>query len=166
MNFDEILTLITTFEEGSLTELHLEHDDTTLSLKRESPDKPVYSQPIMVHPQTLPLGQPMPLAPPSPPPAEEVTADVVKGEEREAPAGVEVITSPIVGSIYRSPSPDSPPFCAEGDVIEKGKTLCIIEAMKVMNELEAEFEMEIVAFKVNNGDMVEFGTPLIEVRRV
>jgi acetyl-CoA carboxylase biotin carboxyl carrier protein len=71
-----------------------------------------------------------------------------------------------VGTFYRSASPDSPPFVEEGDVIEKGKTLCILGAMKVMNELEAEFTMEIVAIKVPNGDMVEYGTPLLEVRRV
>lgn len=176
MNLDDILTLIDRFNESSLTELRLDQDDTKLTLKRRSESNPVYTQPIMVHPQAMtpsssvvadptaaPVGQPAASAPPAAPAPTHTEAD--SGETDAAP-GIEVISSPIVGTIYRAPSPDSPPFCQEGDIVEKGKTIVILEAMKVMNELEAEFTMEIVSFKVNNGDMVEYGTPLVEVRRV
>ncbi|MFW5694635.1 MAG: acetyl-CoA carboxylase biotin carboxyl carrier protein [Alkalispirochaeta sp.] len=177
MNLDEIITLIDTFNESSLTELTLDQDGTQLTLKRKSETNPVYTQPIMVHPQqpanggavmvdsTMAAGsvsagaQAAPGAPAAPAPS-----DTAAGNEDAS--GIEVITSPIVGTVYRAPAPDSPPFCQDGDIVEKGKPLCILEAMKVMNELEAEFTMEIVSFKVNNGDMVEYGTPLVEVRRV
>jgi acetyl-CoA carboxylase biotin carboxyl carrier protein len=173
MNFDEILTLINTFDDSSLTELKLDQDGTNLTLRRRSESNPVYTQPIMVHPQAMAPGiaaPPAPVAAAAPSTGGAAPAAPPAGGAASAPAepdaGIEVITSPIVGTVYRAPSPDSPPFAQDGQVIEKGKTICILEAMKVMNELEAEFTMEIVSFKVNNGDMVEFGTPICEVRRV
>mgnify|MGYP006268386941 CR=1 FL=1 len=170
MNLDEIKQLIEHFNESSLTELKLEQNDTSLVLKRRSESNPVYTQPIMVHPQTVGAPPQMvadpALAAAAAGQAAAATPPAAGDPAGEATAGVEVITSPIVGTFYRSPSPDSPPFCQEGSVVEKGNPICILEAMKVMNELEAEFSMEIVAFKANNGDMVEYGTPLVEVRRV
>lgn len=154
MDLDQINALVDTFDKSSLTQLSLKRDGIELTLKRETP-APVYTQPMMVHPQAA--------APPSGATATALGSEAATGEATE---GVEVITSPIVGTFYRAPAPDAPPFANEGDEIEKGKPVCIIEAMKVMNELEAEFTMEIVAFRVHNGDMVEYGTPLVEVRRV
>lgn len=174
MNLEEILTLMDSFNQTSLTELRFEQDETRIVLKRQKEQNPVYTQPMVVHPQALAApaavatqtGDIAPGANPAGGAAPQGSA-AEGGAAPDAPAaGVEVITSPIVGTFYRSASPDSPPFVEEGDVIEKGKTLCILEAMKVMNELEAEFTMEIVAIKVPNGDMVEYGTPLLEVRRV
>ncbi len=191
MTFDEIKKLIKQFDDSSLSELAYESEEASLTLKKSGDPHPVYTQPIMVHPQTVAQGMPVGGVHPGVAAAGAAGGDLsapaagstatgnaaagapgtaaqaggaVSGEEGDA--DVEVITSPIVGTFYRSPSPDSPPFCQEGDVVEKGKNICILEAMKVMNELEAEFSMEIVAFKVNNGDMVEYGTPIVEVRRV
>ncbi|MEX2445472.1 MAG: acetyl-CoA carboxylase biotin carboxyl carrier protein [Alkalispirochaeta sp.] len=180
MNLDEIITLIDTFNESALTELKLDQDGTQLTLKRTSESNPVYTQPIMVHPQQMQAGTPMMADPATtgggvgaggtPAPAASGAdrhPDASKpGDAGDDASELEIITSPIVGTVYRAPSPDSPPFCQDGDIVEKGKPLCILEAMKVMNELEAEFSMEIVSFKVNSGDMVEYGTPLVEVRRV
>lgn len=190
MTFDEVTRLIQQFDESSLSELKYEHDETRLTLKKNNETNPVYTQPIMVHPQAMSVGGTptvavsagapgegglsvaagAPAAPGTPAtpgsPNAAPGAAPASGGSDATDAGGEVITSPIVGTFYRSPSPDSPAFCQEGDVVEKGNTICILEAMKVMNELEAEFTMEIVAFKVNNGDMVEYGTPLVEVRRV
>ncbi|MCX7655925.1 MAG: acetyl-CoA carboxylase biotin carboxyl carrier protein [Treponemataceae bacterium] len=81
-------------------------------------------------------------------------------------AGTEVITSPIVATFYRSPSPDAPPFVEVGSKVKAGQTLCILEAMKMMNHLEAEFDCEILAVKAQNGDLVEYGQVLFEVKRV
>ncbi|MFQ3547721.1 MAG: acetyl-CoA carboxylase biotin carboxyl carrier protein [Termitinemataceae bacterium] len=78
----------------------------------------------------------------------------------------ELITSPIVATFYRSPSPDTAPFVDVGTKVKAGQTLCILEAMKMMNHLEAEFDCEILAIKANNGDMVEYGQPLFEVKRL
>ena len=83
-----------------------------------------------------------------------------------APAdeGLHVVKSPIVGTFYESPSPGSPPFVKPGDKVEAGQVLCIIEAMKLMNEIEADLGGEIVKRLVNNGQPVEYGQPLFSVR--
>ena len=74
--------------------------------------------------------------------------------------GLVTITSPIVGTFYRSPSPDADPYVEEGDYVRKGQVLCIVEAMKLMNEIQAEVSGEIVKIYVENGQPVEFGEPL------
>lgn len=179
MTFEEIKKLIKQFDDSSLTELEYTVEGESIVLKKSDDSHPVYTQPIMVHPQSVPMAG-APAIPGSVPviaengqPGAPAAGGAAAAEghadspgTEDTPPGVEVITSPIVGTFYRSPSPDSPPYCQDGDVVEKGNTICILEAMKVMNELEAEFEMEIVRFKVNNGDMVEYGTPICEVRRV
>ena len=78
----------------------------------------------------------------------------------------ELITSPMVGTFYQAPSPDSPPYVKVGDKVKKGQTLCIIEAMKIMNELEAEFDCEILEILVEDGQPVEFDTPLFKVKKL
>ncbi len=78
----------------------------------------------------------------------------------------DIITSPMVGTFYQAPSPDSPPYVKVGDKVKKGQTLCIIEAMKIMNELEAEFDCEILEVLVEDGQPVEFDTPLFRVKRL
>ncbi|MGL5821761.1 MAG: acetyl-CoA carboxylase biotin carboxyl carrier protein [Sarcina sp.] len=80
--------------------------------------------------------------------------------------GCEVITSPMVGTFYSAPGADRDVFAPIGKTVKVGDTLCIIEAMKLMNELEAEFSGEIVDVLVNNGEMVEFGTELFIIRRI
>lgn len=78
--------------------------------------------------------------------------------------GVHVITSPIVGTFYRSPSPESDPFAEVGERVAKGKILCIIESMKLMNEIESDVEGEIVAVYARNGQPVEYGERLFGIR--
>lgn len=78
----------------------------------------------------------------------------------------EYISSPIVATFYRSPSPDAPSFVEEGSTIRAGQTLCILEAMKMMNHLEAEFDCEIIKIKAQNGELVEYGQALFEVKRL
>ncbi len=80
------------------------------------------------------------------------------------PEGLHVITSPIVGTFYRAPKPDAEPFVKTGDEVEKGKTLCIVEAMKLMNEIEADVAGTIVAIYPQNGQPVEFGEKLFGVQ--
>ena len=79
--------------------------------------------------------------------------------------GHEYIKSPIVGTFYRSASPDAPAFAEVGKKITKGQKICIIEAMKMMNALEAELDCEIIQILVNNGEMVEYDQPLFEIKR-
>ncbi|HWP35744.1 MAG TPA: acetyl-CoA carboxylase biotin carboxyl carrier protein, partial [Thermodesulfobacteriota bacterium] len=77
--------------------------------------------------------------------------------------GYRTVTSPIVGTFYRAASPDAPPYVEVGSVVKKGQVLCIIEAMKLMNEIEAEFDGRVVAILVENGQPVEFGEPLFHI---
>lgn len=90
----------------------------------------------------------------------------VDGPRMDAPEekNLVVVTSPIVGTFYRAPAPDAPPFVQVGDRVEKGQSLCIIEAMKLMNEIESEVAGEVVAILVENEEMVEYGQPLIQIR--
>jgi acetyl-CoA carboxylase biotin carboxyl carrier protein len=78
----------------------------------------------------------------------------------------QVVTSPFVGTFYRSPSPDQPSFAEVGSVVKKGQALCIIEAMKLMNEIESEFSGKVVEILVQNGQPVEFGQPLFRIQPV
>lgn len=90
-------------------------------------------------------------------PQESVTTDLIK---------TEIIKSPIVGTFYRSPSPDAPAFTEVGKTVMKGEPLCVLEAMKMMNTLDCEYNCEVVKVLVNNGDLVEFDQPLFEVKKL
>jgi acetyl-CoA carboxylase biotin carboxyl carrier protein len=87
------------------------------------------------------------------------------GQAGTAPAG-ELITSPIVATFYAASGPDAPPFVEKGGRVKAGETLCILEAMKMMNHLEAEFDCEILSIKAASGDLVEYGQALFEVKRL
>ncbi|MDR1411984.1 MAG: acetyl-CoA carboxylase biotin carboxyl carrier protein [Spirochaetaceae bacterium] len=80
--------------------------------------------------------------------------------------GGETVASPIVATFYDAPGPDAPAFAKPGDRVKAGDTLCILEAMKMMNHLGAEFDCEILAVKARSGDLVEYGQALFEVRRL
>lgn len=92
--------------------------------------------------------------------------DEVKETDKEEPQDIcgTIVTSPMVGTFYGSPSPDSDSFVKVGDNVKKGSVLCIIEAMKLMNEIESEVSGSIVQVLVKDGDMVEYGTPLFKIR--
>ena len=96
------------------------------------------------------------MAPAAAPAAE--SADAAPAEE-QLPAGTQV-KSPLVGTFYSSPSPDEPPFVLVGQQVKEGDTLCIIEAMKIMNEIESEFDGTITKVLAENGQAVEYGQPL------
>ncbi len=81
-------------------------------------------------------------------------------------AGLHVVKSPIVGTFYESPSPGSPPFVKAGDIVEAGQVLCIVEAMKLMNEIESDVAGEIVKRFVQSGQPIEYGQPLFSIRPV
>lgn len=92
----------------------------------------------------------------------------VEGIERkvEKEDNLKTITSPMVGTFYRAPSPETDPFTEVGDIINKGQVLCIIEAMKLMNEIESEYNGKIVSIVVDNGQPVEYGEPLFLIKPV
>jgi acetyl-CoA carboxylase biotin carboxyl carrier protein len=151
MELNDLYALMEKFEKSGLSELVYKRNGDEISLKKimTSPAAPV---PALIH------------APAAHAPHESHSPFAETSASKTS--GAEFITAPLVGTFYRAAAPDAPPFVEAGDKVKKGKTLCILEAMKLMNEFQAEFDLEIVAILVENGRMVEYGTPLFEVRRV
>jgi acetyl-CoA carboxylase biotin carboxyl carrier protein len=110
------------------------------------------------------------LSPRPPPPAAAALsgAQMTRAERREAEmaGGARAITSPMVGTFHRAAAPDQPAFAEVGDVVERGQVLCVIEAMKMMNEIEAEFRGRIIKIVVENGHPVEYGEALFLIEPV
>jgi acetyl-CoA carboxylase biotin carboxyl carrier protein len=164
------LSLVDKFEKSSITELEFTCDNTKMTLRKER------SSPAVVAGARAPaVAQYLRRSEASG--ADRITQAELErvlgtpAAESSAPAvstppATETITAPIVATFYASAGPDSPPFVGKGSKVKKGQTLCILEAMKMMNHLDAEFDMEIVDVKAASGDLVEFGQALFEVKRV
>ncbi len=158
MTEKEILDLISAFGASGLAEMDYAAGDSRLSLsKYPRAAREAQAAPAVHVAPAAPL-------PPSPPPS--AAAHPAPAAPAASANGHAVLPSPIVATFYRSPGPDVPPFVEQGKKVKAGQTLCILEAMKVMNEFTAEFDMEIVRVLPENGKMVEYGQPLFEVRRV
>ncbi len=148
MDIKQIQELMESFSENRLTELELTNDGFSLKLKREE----TVVQPTVASPQVVQTG-----------PAVSVSAEPSEPVETEDEDLV-YIESPIIGTFYRSPNPDADPYVSVGDNIRKGQILCIIEAMKIMNEIEAEIEGTVVKVLPKNTEAVEFGQRLFAVK--
>ncbi len=158
MDDKTLITLVEKFGASDLAELELVDGSTRLSLKKASAvSAAAVSAAPAAAPQTVHLGLPAH--------AEDAAKAAASGHAAPA-AGAEAITSPIVATFYRAPGPDAPAFVEVGSKVKAGQTICILEAMKMMNHLEAEFDCEIVAVKANSGDLVEYGQTLFEVKRL
>jgi acetyl-CoA carboxylase biotin carboxyl carrier protein len=165
MNQKEIKELIELLVEKDITEFGLERGDMKLHVKRGSAAPIVQVapalQPVAPVLATLPAsastpnsaGQPAAAPTPSAPAAEAVDADLF------------IVKSPIVGTYYEAPSPGTPPFVKVGDTVKEGQVLCIIEAMKLMNEIEAEASGVIANMFISNGSPVEYGMSLFGIRK-
>jgi acetyl-CoA carboxylase biotin carboxyl carrier protein len=168
-----ILTLVDKFSAGNIGELEFCEGSTRLLLRKENAASAVLSAapvPPAVRPAEASAGERGHSAQQGSgtQPAEyagRVPGPDAPGNGKTAAAGNEFITSPIVGTFYPSPGPDAPSFVRPGSQVKAGDTLCILEAMKMMNQLVAEFDCEIVAVKAAGGDMVEYGQELFEVKR-
>lgn len=162
-NLNEIEALAHIMEQTGLTGLQLTQGDCALRLEREysphggesRPASPPLARRRETPPQPEDLGG---LGAPQPPDA----GGEMAGENRAVPLGRE-ICSPMVGVFYAAPAPDAQPFVAVGSRVKEGDVLCIIEAMKLMNEITAEAAGEIVEVCVPNGQVVEFGQPLFRI---
>jgi acetyl-CoA carboxylase biotin carboxyl carrier protein len=106
-----------------------------------------------------------PAAVPAAPSADPATAPSASAPLADPDAGLHMIKSPIVGTYYGSPSPGAAPFVSPGDHVQKGQVICIVEAMKLMNEIEADASGEVVKCLVSNGQPIEFGQPLFSIRQ-
>ena len=152
MNQKELKELIEFLKEQDIAEFELERGDVKVRIKRGTP--------VAIAPPALPISVPIAYTPASPQGEAPMAASAVKPSDE----GLHQVKSPIVGTFYESPSPGSPPFVKPGDAVEAGQVLCIIEAMKLMNEIEADVSGEVVKRLVNNGQPVEYGQPLFSIR--
>lgn len=149
MEYSEIKKIMEDMEKSSLAELSLEFPDgTKISLKNVSEEK------VKIVPN---------------PPAVNVacTSELnteIKAPKEEIDESLKVVTSPMVGTFYAKPSPDAENFVEVGKRVKKGETLCIIEAMKLMNEIESEYDGEITEILVKDGEMVDYGKPLFKIK--
>ena len=155
MKLDEIKELARIFGKSKLDKMKIKMKDFELEMEKggEAPAPVAAAAPVAT---PTPVAAPAP-ATPATAPAEAASETPVKGD---------IISSPMVGTYYASPSPDSPPFVKAGDKVKKGQPLCILEAMKIMNELDAEFDCKIVEILVADGEAVEYDKPLFVVEKL
>ena len=135
MNVEKIRELIFLLDETSLAELEIEGPEFRINLRKSGSES---RSGVSPHKHRI---------------REKQKAN----EERYPPEDLIEVTAPMVGTFYRSPSPDAPPFVEEGSYVEAGQTLCIVEAMKLMNEIKSEFRGKLVEILVDNGQPVEYG---------
>ena len=159
MNIEEIRKIIDLMKSSDLSEFEIEEDSFKLRISRRKEDQtnilttglsPAFSAPHHGSP---------------PPTPQETFGGKISSESESEPAG-DFITSPMVGTFYLAPSPESPPFVEKGTEVNNESVVCIIEAMKVMNEIQAEMSGEILEVLIENGQSVEFGQPLFKIRKI
>lgn len=147
MNIKEIKEMINLMNDNNLVELEIEKDGMRIRLKKSSGDLSQFNAPFIIEKEKIPAQQVLP-------------------QESKAPTTLPdtvEIKAPMVGTFYRSPSPDAAPFVEVGQVVEPGQVICIIEAMKLMNEIKTEIKGKILEVLVENAEPVEFGQPLFLV---
>jgi acetyl-CoA carboxylase biotin carboxyl carrier protein len=150
MELKELYQLMDRFEKSGLWELAWRRDKETIRLRKGPAAGFIHRPPSAA----------------AAAPAVPVSSMPSSAAAAHASPGTEIITAPLVGTFYRASTPDAAPFVDKGDRVKKGQTLCILEAMKLMNEFQAEYDLEIVAVLAENATMVEFGAPLFEVRKL
>ena len=151
MEYSDIKKLIEDMGNSKLTSLDIEFPDG-IKIKMEKNDEKIIQEVVSYNSNNVITKENIEV--------QESKIENVKSEEKEG----KIITSPMIGTFYAKPSPDSNPFVEVGKTIKKGDTVCIVEAMKLMNEIESEFDGEIVEVCVNDGDVVEYGMPLFKIK--
>lgn len=151
-SLETINALLAMMKENDIVELELEEGDFSIALRKQG----AFCAPAM--PPMPGMMAPM-MAAPAP------VAAAAPAASGDADPGLTQVKSPIVGTFYRGPAPESPPFVQEGDTVRKDSVVCIIEAMKIMNEIRAETDGVIERVLVEGGEPVEYGQPLFLVRR-
>jgi acetyl-CoA carboxylase biotin carboxyl carrier protein len=157
MNHKELKELIEFLVEKDIAEFELERGDVKVKIKRAGEQMVVHARPEIPY-VAVPVPQAAPTvvgaaAIPSPVAAEPATAE-----------NLHIVKSPIVGTLYEAPSPGAPPFVKVGDTVEVGQVLCIVEAMKLLNEIESDVAGEIVKKMGSNGQPIEYGQELFAIR--
>lgn len=141
MNLKEIKEMIALMNENGLVEIEIEKEGMRIRLKKTGSTGEFLNTPVVIEREKIPQEKP-------PEPQSAISSKTVE------------IRAPMVGTFYRSPSPESPPYAEVGQIIEIGQVICIIEAMKLMNEIKAEIKGKIAEILVDNAEPVEFGQPM------
>ena len=150
MEFENLLTLIKTVSDSELTDFDYEENGTRIRLKKKKETVVVAGASADV-----------PIAPLAAAQAAIQNSETVADADRE-PEGM-IVKSPLVGTFYAAPAEDAAPFVSVGDLVKKGQTLSIVEAMKLMNEIESDFDGKVAEVYVGNGQAVEYGQPLFRI---
>jgi acetyl-CoA carboxylase biotin carboxyl carrier protein len=160
MDLDQLKQILALVREHELSEFEIEHEGLRLKIRKDASGSvvalPVHNSPL---PSASVGGSAAAAATPAAVPAVTVPADATDAEIELA-----VVKSPIVGTFYRSAEPGAPAFVEIGSTVKKGQVLCIIEAMKLMNEIDSEYDGEIVNIYVENGQPVQYGERLFAIR--
>lgn len=147
MEIEQVLQLVARLEESKLKKLHLKNGNFELQLeKADEIDRPIVKK--------VPLEHAIESA---------FASEPVKGPVRRVESDGKCVTSPMVGTFYSTPGPDLPPFVKVGDLVDENTVVCIIEAMKVMNEVKAGMKGKVVEFLADHAQPVEFGTKLLRI---
>lgn len=154
MDLNLIKKLVKIVDTSEITDLEIEESGLRIKIAKKIRGLQTVTQPQIMTQQSLPQTQQTP--------AQESTTE--KKSEKEEPSNTHEIFSPIVGTFYRAPAPDADPYVHVGDTISKGQVLCIVEAMKLMNEIESDVEGKIVKIFIENGKPVEYNQPLFLVQ--
>ena len=161
-----ILELLQAFDSSSAVSLKLQKGDCSISLKKEDAFEKKVVAPVTQVAPVNPVVTQIPQATVAVPVENTVSQTNQVASNTQSEESANVIKSPIVGTFYRAPSPDAPVYCEVGKSIKKGQPLCILEAMKMMNTLEAEYDCVIEEILVANGELVEFDQPIFKVKKV
>jgi acetyl-CoA carboxylase biotin carboxyl carrier protein len=156
-DIQDLKQLIEFLKENQVAEFDLDRGDVKIRLKFNEAVAPAVAHVI----GNVPVAVPQTTAVSTAPPAPQSAAPAAAPEE-----DLHIVKSPIVGTFYGSPSPGAAAFVTPGDHVEKGQVICIVEAMKLMNEIEADAAGEIVKCLVTNGQPIEYGQPLFAIRTV
>jgi acetyl-CoA carboxylase biotin carboxyl carrier protein len=159
MTLDEIKQLIEFIKGHELNEFELEQDGVKIRIKSGGQHHQVMAVPHMAAPVQM-----MAPPPPAQPAATPAQAAAAAAAAEEAGGEVAIVKSPIVGTFYRSAEPGAKPFVSVGDTVRKGQVLCIIEAMKLMNEIDSEYDGEITSIYIENGQAVQYGERLFSIK--
>jgi acetyl-CoA carboxylase biotin carboxyl carrier protein len=161
MTLDEIKQLIEFIKTHDLSEFELEHDGVKIRVKSGGNHHHVVAAPQVSYAPPVPMA-----APPTPAQTAAAAAGAKAAAEQAAEDGGElcIVKSPIVGTFYRAAEPGAKDFVAVGDVVRKGQVLCIIEAMKLMNEIDSEYDGEVTSIYIENGQAVQYGERLFAIK--
>ncbi len=163
MDIEELKKLVKLVEKSDIKELEIDEDGRKIRIVKGSPE----AAPVVLPPQYMQQMQHVaPPPPPAPRPAALTSAEAEAAAEAEEDGKYHNVTSPMVGTFYRASAEDAEPFTKEGDIVSKGQTLCIIEAMKLMNEIESDIAGRVVKILAENGSPVEFGETLFKIEPV